>query len=130
MNHWKNLMAVAAFFAGTAVVLGALGAHALENKLSADALDSFKTAVRYQMWHALAIIFLALLAKNYPVKKLIAWLWVIGIVFFSGSIYLLSTRSLTGWPVNWLGPVTPLGGLLLIVGWFWLAISLSRKSAN
>ncbi len=124
----KKWISTAALLALTAVVLGALGAHALEEKLDPAQLESFKTGVRYQMWHALALLLLPALPLNKG-KNQIAWLWTLGILLFSGSIYLLSTRLLHGWPVAWLGPVTPVGGLLFMAGWLLLALfAWPRKS--
>ncbi len=124
----KSTLAWAAGFAAIAVIFGALGAHALKNTLSASSLESFKTGVRYQMWHALALAFLALI----PVKDLnIKWvkmLWIAGVILFSGSIYLLSIAPLININFSFLGPITPLGGLALISGWIILLIkSLSLK---
>jgi uncharacterized membrane protein YgdD (TMEM256/DUF423 family) len=107
------------------VGLGALGAHALQERIPETALASFKTGVLYQMLHALALLSLAAIAAGKPSIAIrpTAALWILGILLFSGSIYLLSLRSLLGiehW--RWLGPVTPLGGLLLIAGWITLAL--------
>jgi len=112
-----------------AVVLGALGAHALEKVLDNSSLNSFKTGVRYQAWHALAL--LALVSINYPIKRkgTIAILWLLGTILFSGSIYLLSLSGLWEMNFSFLGPVTPLGGLLMISGWFLLLIGvISQKN--
>lgn len=105
--------------------MGALGAHALQDRIPAVALASFKTGVLYQLLHALALLTLAAIAagKDSVAVRPTAVLWIVGILLFSGSIYLLSLRSLLGiehW--RWLGPVTPLGGLLLIAGWIALSI--------
>ncbi len=126
----KSILGIAAFMAFTAVILGALGAHALKDSLSADALDSFKTGVRYQAWHALALLFLGLLAHLKLVKgaSAVAWLFTLGVVLFSLSIYGLSTQSLTHLSLGWLGPVTPLGGLFLIAGWALLFIKILRSN--
>lgn len=113
-----------------AVALGALGAHFLKSKLptgliTQDQLVGFDTAVKYQMYHTLAMLALILLAKNNP-HKFINWAFncfLIGIIMFSGSLYFLCTRNLFG--ADWLrvlGPITPLGGLFFIAGWFFLII--------
>lgn len=102
-----------------AVALGAFGAHALRNRLDTYAMDIFETAVQYQFYHSLALLCVGLLALNQPGMVLLkssGWLFVVGIVIFSGSLYLL---SLTG--LRWLGAVTPVGGLALIAGWACLA---------
>jgi uncharacterized membrane protein YgdD (TMEM256/DUF423 family) len=110
-----------------AVILGALGAHALEARLSAEQLDSFTTGVRYQAWHSLALFVLGLSGEKFLTEKsikLIATLFTLGILFFSVSIYLLNTRGLLGidsWSA-FLGPITPIGGLLLISAWLILGV--------
>src|SRR5262245_58254515 len=103
-----------------AVVLGAFGAHALKEKLEPLQLQVFETGVRYQVYHALALILLGLSSgRIHPSWGQAAhWCFAAGILFFSGSLYLLSTRTLLGiesW--KFLGPVTPLGGLCFIAGW-------------
>ncbi len=114
-----------ALLGGIGVCLGALGAHALQERISDAALASFKTGVLYQMLHALALLALAALAANKVSMHLrpTIILWLLGTILFSGSIYLLSLRSQLGidhW--RWLGPITPLGGVLLIAGWLTLAV--------
>lgn len=117
---------LAGIFALLAVILGAFAAHGLEGKLNPDQLHSFETGVRYQFYHAIGIFIVAILAFQKPSAWLnrAAWLFIIGILFFSGSIYLLSCRDLLGissW--KWLGPITPIGGLLFIAGWASLIFS-------
>jgi len=109
---------IAALLGLVAVVLGALGSHALKARLAPEALESFEVGVRYQMLHALlllAIEALPILIERY--KRIIARLVVSGVLTFSGSIYLLSTRAISGLDLSFLGPVTPVGGLLLIAAW-------------
>ncbi|HAA01527.1 MAG TPA: DUF423 domain-containing protein [Flavobacteriales bacterium] len=114
-----------------AVILGALGAHALKAKLSTDQLLSFETGVRYHLIHALGILALAGFSEQFGEKRLrtIAILMVLGILFFSGSIYLLATRDLYGMSgeLRFLGPVTPIGGMLFIAGWILTALSVKRN---
>ena len=101
------------------VVFGAFGAHALKGKLDDQALKVFETAVQYHFYHTFALLVVGVIALNQPQTVLLkssGWLFVIGILVFSGSLYLL---SLTG--VRWLGAITPLGGLALIAGWACLA---------
>lgn len=108
-------LAFAAVSGLLAVAFGAFGAHALRARLDASALDVFETAVQYQFYHALALFGVALLLLQFPASPLLrssAWLFLLGILVFSGSLYLL---SLTG--VRWLGAITPLGGLAFIAGW-------------
>lgn len=101
-------------------MLGAFGAHALKSRLAPDQLAVFETGVRYQMYHAFALFVVAWMSEKVPgpMTSRAGWFLVAGIVLFSGSLYLLSSRSLLGiesW--TWLGPVTPLGGLCFIAGW-------------
>ena len=106
-------------FCGSAVVLGAFGAHLLSDMLSADALQSFEVGVRYQFYHGLELFFLSLSPDSKEFISRTALLFVIGTLLFSSSIYLLSLSTMygdTGLPAL-LGPVTPIGGLLLILGW-------------
>lgn len=103
-----------AFAAGLAVLAGAFGAHALEGRLTPDRLQTFETAVRYQMYHALALLLVGWMLVQQPATSLTwsAGLFSIGILVFSGSLYVL---VLTDTP--WLGAVTPLGGVAFITGW-------------
>jgi uncharacterized membrane protein YgdD (TMEM256/DUF423 family) len=115
-------------FCGSAVVLGAFGAHLLSDMLSADALQSFEVGVRYQFFHGLALLFLSLSPDSKKVMSRTALLFVIGTLLFSSSIYLLSLSTMygdTGLPAL-LGPVTPIGGLLLILGWVNLLVGYIR----
>jgi uncharacterized membrane protein YgdD (TMEM256/DUF423 family) len=116
--------------AAAAVLLGAFGAHALKEKFSPDQLEVFETGVRYQFYHAFALIIVALLADrfNSSLLNFSGYLFFFGIVFFSGSLYLLASRNLLGIE-NWkfLGPVTPLGGLCFIAGWILVLISVLKK---
>jgi len=115
----KRIILTAAFLGLTAVVLGAFGAHGLSGKISEQSLDNWHTAVNYQFYHTLALLFLATFsrAKN-TLINLSYFAFTIGILLFSGSLYLLATREITGiTAVHILGPVTPLGGLAFIIGW-------------
>lgn len=117
----KKLLIAGCSFALIAVVLGALGAHALEKYITVDQLKSFETGVRYQMYHALALLIVATLPMiSSKTKKVVFYLFTIGVILFSLSIYLLSTASMWNMNFSILGPVTPVGGLLLISGWSFL----------
>jgi uncharacterized membrane protein YgdD (TMEM256/DUF423 family) len=110
--------------AGLAVALGAFGAHALRGRLAADMLANFETGVRYQMYHALALLAVAWAVSrwsgsNLPVAA--GWLFVAGTMLFSASLYVL---SLTG--TRWLGAITPLGGVSFVVGWLCLVLAAWR----
>ena len=126
----KGFLFLGSCLAGIAVILGAFGAHALKAKLEPDQLQVFETGVRYQMYHSFAIIIVGILYDklNTDWSNYSGVLFLAGIVFFSGSLYLLSSKSLLGietW--KFLGPITPLGGLCLIAGWLILAINIYRK---
>ncbi|HKI55954.1 MAG TPA: DUF423 domain-containing protein [Trueperaceae bacterium] len=108
-----------ASLAGLAVVMGAFGVHSLAPLVSADRLQVWETAVRFQMYHALGLLAIGALPRP---ARLAALLLVVGVIIFSGSLYLL---VLTGVAV--LGAITPLGGLSMIVGWVLLALSLARR---
>ena len=112
--------AIAAFIA---VALGAFGAHSLKTKISADMLEIFEVGVRYQMYHAFALFAVAWAIARWPDVNLTAagWSFIIGIVIFSGSLYLL---SFTG--IRWFGAITPIGGLAFLAGWAILVWSLNR----
>ena len=123
----RFLYRIAAFFAGLSVVIGALGAHFLKSILSAESVNSIHTAVNYQMMHSLAIIAVGLLYSHYRFRRIMlaGYFFIIGIILFSGSIYVLSLLKYLGFDHNVLvGLLTPLGGLSFIVGWFLLLVSV------
>lgn len=114
----KKIFSAAGFFGMTAIILGAFGAHALKKVLTVDQLVTFETGVKYQMYHALFLLFLGLNNHlSFKTKKTILVLTILGIIFFSGSIYLLATDSLNSFNFKVIGFVTPIGGLLLIMAW-------------
>lgn len=110
------------------IMVGAFGAHGLEGKIESDKITTFEVGVRYQVYHALGFLFLGLIpAYLQSSLKWVYRLMLAGVILFSGSIYLLATQTLTGLDISGiLGPVTPLGGLLLILSWFILAVRLFR----
>ena len=115
-------------FAVTAVALGALGTHALKEVLTESQLHSFETGVRYQLFHALALLVLALNAKKFnPHLKKSLTLMATGICCFSFSIYLLSVQEAVGISLSFLGPITPIGGLLLVSAWLLLFFSIKKQ---
>ena len=122
----QRLLFIAALLAGSAVIFGAFAAHLLRGELSPRALHSFETGARYQLTHALALLWIGgRLEREH--RRTLSWagrLIAGGIFLFSGSIYVLSL----GGP-RWLGPVTPIGGLALISGWLLLAMSLWKPSS-
>ena len=117
-------------FAGTAVILGAFAAHALKARLAAEQLQAFETGVRYQMYHAFALIALGILSATFRNRwmKYAGIAFISGILLFSGSLYLLTLGKLIstdGW--RWPGPFTPLGGLALISGWVLMGIGVVKR---
>ncbi|MBB1192620.1 DUF423 domain-containing protein [Flavobacterium sp. SOK18b] len=128
----KRIIASGAILGMIAIILGAFGAHALKKVLSIDQLATFETGVRYQMYHALFLLFIG----NYDTlsqkkQKAIYYLVLSGVALFSGSIYLLATNNLTTFDFKIIGFVTPIGGLLLIIAWFLLLASIfDKKSQN
>jgi len=110
----RSLAVVGAVLAFLAVAAGAFGAHALEARLDPEALELFRTAARYHMYHALALVAVAGLAARWPdpLWGVAGGLFVTGVVVFSGSLYALAATGL-----RWLGAVTPVGGLALLAGW-------------
>jgi uncharacterized membrane protein YgdD (TMEM256/DUF423 family) len=114
----------AAILGGLGVALGAFGAHALSERLTPNLLQTYETAVRYHFYHALALIAVVYAIGRWPQSTLpvaAGWLFVLGVLIFSGSLYLL---AFTG--IRWLGAITPIGGVALIAGWACLAVAAWR----
>ncbi len=126
----KKILSAAGFLGMMAIVLGAFGAHALKKVLDAEALLTFETGVKYQMYHALFLLFVGTTtALTTKVKTLIYRLTLVGVILFSGSIYLLATKSLSGLELKFVGPLTPLGGVCLIGAWGLLMIHFLKKKS-
>ncbi|MEO5644208.1 MAG: DUF423 domain-containing protein [Bacteroidia bacterium] len=132
----KKWLITGFIFAALAIIIGAFGAHSLKElvangSLAESSLQNFETGARYQMYHAFAIIICGILVKIFGEArciKIAGILFVMGIILFSGSLYLLSMRGIIGmenW--KWLGPLTPLGGACFIAGWITLAIGITKK---
>ncbi len=117
------------FFGLTSIFLGAFGAHALKEALSQNSLESFQTGIRYQMYHAFLLLLMGFFKNRFKDTyfKIAAYCCIIGVLLFSGSIYLLSTKTISQLSVSFLGPVTPFGGLLLIVTWICLFLGLKKS---
>ena len=114
----------AAIFGSTAIILGAFGAHALKKILTEDKLASFETGVKYQMYSALALLCISMTMDFNKSSQSVAFYCIsIGTVLFSGSIYGLSLASYLNKNLKFLGPITPLGGLLMIIGWVAIMVS-------
>lgn len=126
MNPNSSWLAVAGILGALAVIVGAFGAHGLQGRVSPDSLGTFEIGVRYHMYHALALLAVALAEGRFEARR---WarracaLWVAGIVVFSGSLYAL---VLTG--AKWMGAITPIGGVALIAGWICIALAAIARS--
>lgn len=127
----KSFLIAGALFGGLAVILGAFGAHGLE-KITTDEkiLHGFQTAVQYQMYHALALLAVGIIYEKVP-DKLIKWssnLFILGIILFSGSLYLLTALKINDSSLTKIaGPITPIGGVLFILGWLLLLIAVLKR---
>lgn len=125
----KKIISTGAFFGMVAIILGAFGAHALKKILSLEQLTTFETGVKYQMYHALFLLFIGLSGLSQKIKKTIYFLVVFGVLFFSGSIYLLATNGqFIPFDFKAIGFVTPIGGLLLILSWGILLVNILKKN--
>jgi len=123
----KNL-SITAFLGIFAIILGAFASHRLKETLSPEAMNSIETAIRYQMYHVIVLLFV----NTYSVfsegfKNRVSWLFFIGILFFSGSIYAI---YLLGIPAKSIWFVTPTGGLLFILGWLFIFLFFIKKVIN
>lgn len=121
-----NSVIAGSILMGLGVLFGAFGAHALERMIDTGSLSAFETAVRYQMYHGLALIFLGNRQKTYKIPYRFM---LIGVILFSGSIYLLALDSLLGMDLSFLGILTPLGGTCLIIAWFATVYLLWREKS-
>ena len=118
----RRFLLLGAVFAAIAVAAGAFGAHALAERVTPERLQTFETAVRYQMYHALALLACGLLGEGWRRSlDVAAWLFTAGILIFSGSLYLLVLTD-----TAWLGAITPIGGVAFISGWIALAVAIVR----
>ena len=124
----KIKVSIILFLGMIAVILGALGSHALKEVLRPEQLESFTIGVRYQMTHVLLLLVVLLTSYfDEDVKQTSFWLTIVGILLFSGSIYLLNLQQLLGVKLSFLGPVTPTGGLFLIANWGFLALKAFKR---
>ena len=124
----NKLILTGALLGMIAIILGAFGAHALKKVLLPEQLITFETGVRYQMYHALFLIFIGILNDlSEKAKKIINYLVIFGVILFSGSIYLLATNTLTSFDFKVIGFLTPIGGLLLILAWGVLFTTFLKK---
>ena len=126
----KTFLSLGALFGGIAVALGAFGAHGLRKIVSPDVLSVFQTGVQYQMYHTLALLVIAIVYERLP-NKWIKWsgyFFSFGILLFSGSLYLITAlKAEVGSIPAWIGAITPVGGLLFILGWLSFLTGLFKK---
>jgi len=130
LNMNKMFLIIGAVLAGLSVVLGAFGAHGLKKLVNAETLDIYQTGVQYQMYHALALIAIGILADRVAVNfaGYAAFLFISGIFLFSGSLYLISSfRAMNRTVPYFINFITPAGGLLFILGWIMLIIAIAKK---
>jgi len=121
----KNILIKAGILGMIAVVFGAFGAHALKQILTPEQLESFQTGIRYQLIHAVVLLFLFLIIEKHQSKQLRVASHLIfnGVILFSSSIYVLTLKNMLGIEIlKFAGPITPIGGLLLILGWIFIVV--------
>lgn len=127
----KRILITASLFGATAVILGAFGAHGLKSLITTESLDIWAKGVEYQFYHTFALLFLFLFTAGRESKyiKIAYGFFTLGVVLFSGSLYLLAIGTILNVDfVNFIGPVTPVGGLLLIGGWFVVFLEAIKRN--
>lgn len=124
----KGYLITAACIGALSVALGAFGAHALKSILTEQSLGTYETAVRYQFYHVFALAVTGIIYKTSPntFVKNAGRFFITGIILFSGSLYLLTYASANNLSFRWAGPLTPLGGVILIIGWICLALGIRK----
>lgn len=127
----KKFLKTAGVLGALSVILGAFGAHALKQLISDKNLQTYETGVRYQFYHVIALFITGILYKDFT-NNYLQWagrLFCLGILLFSGSLYLLSLIELTDMTgLKWVGAITPLGGVCFIIAWLLLALGISKKN--
>lgn len=127
ININKIILVAASILGLLAVILGAFASHGLKGLISVESLETFETGVRYQMYHAIVLLFVGITSIfSLKTKRVLFVLILTGILFFSGSIYGLATNELSGFDFKRIGFITPIGGVLLISSWVVLLISFLR----
>ncbi|WP_299120503.1 DUF423 domain-containing protein [uncultured Winogradskyella sp.] len=127
----KKLLITGSILGILGIILGAFAAHGLEKLVDSDAIKSFETGVRYQIYHAFLLLILGSTSfLNLKSKNIIFYLIIFGLVFFSGSIYGLATNSLTSFNFKTIAMITPIGGLLLILAWVMMLIGIIRNKVD
>ncbi|HOZ77625.1 MAG TPA: DUF423 domain-containing protein [Ferruginibacter sp.] len=128
----KQFLITASFLGALSVLLGAFAAHKLKDILEAQMLQTFETAVKYQMYHALALLAVGILFKDFSSRQMVwaGWSFIAGTILFSGSLYLLCFLKHQDMSFKWVGPITPFGGLCFIAGWILLAVGISKTTVG
>ncbi len=129
----KTFLRIAALLGALSVILGAFGAHGLKQLVDENSLKIFETAIRYQFYHVFALALTGILYKEFGAKYLYyaGWMFILGIIFFSGSLYILTYKSVANVAgLNWVGPITPIGGVFFIIGWICMVFSFGKSSSK
>ena len=127
----KKILITATILGLLSVVFGAFGAHSLKTLISIESLQTFETGIRYQMYHAILLLFVGnTVLIQQKTKKIVFYLIILGVILFSGSIYGLATNNITSFDYKTIGFITPIGGLLLIISWLLLLISFIKMKAK
>jgi uncharacterized membrane protein YgdD (TMEM256/DUF423 family) len=125
----KNILQLACLLGALSVGLGAFAAHGLKNILSVENISIFETGVKYQFYHVFALLAAGILYKDFNRKwiTIAANLFFAGIIIFSGSLYLLCFSKQLNWGINWLGAITPIGGVCFILGWVFIFFGVRKR---
>jgi uncharacterized membrane protein YgdD (TMEM256/DUF423 family) len=127
----KLILVTASILGMLAILLGAFASHGLKSLISVELLQTFETGVRYQMYHAIVLLFIGTTSVfSTKTKQIVFYFIVIGILFFSGSIYGLATNELSGFDFKSIAFITPIGGLLLIISWAIMAIQFLKMKSD
>ncbi|GAA4804485.1 DUF423 domain-containing protein [Litoribaculum gwangyangense] len=127
----KKILITASALGILSIALGAFGAHGLKELITVNAIQTFEIGVRYQMYHAFFLLFVGNTSYvTIKTKKIVYYLTLIGVLFFSGSIYGLATNDLTNFDFNFFGFITPLGGFFLILAWVFVFIDFIKMSSK
>lgn len=127
-KYQKKILFITAIIGALTIAIGAFGAHGLKKMVDAASISSFETGVRYQMYHVIALLFLGISSKiHFSYLKWTTRFFLLGMLLFSGSIYVLALQEYVPFSTRVLGPITPLGGLLLMAGWISLGIGVLKK---
>ena len=128
----KGFLKTAALLGAFSVALGAFAAHTLKGSVSTEALEIFETSVKYQFYHVFGLLAVGIIYKEFS-SKLLVWagrLFIAGIILFCGSLYILTATIASGeTSFNWIGAITPFGGLCFILGWIFLFLGFRKKQA-